>query len=168
MRRHTAGFARVLLPLTSAVLLGTALSGCSTRDGTLPNEVTNALATAFTSGDAAACAALYTDDAVILSEHTHPVRGKSAITQFFKDQVARDILFSTDSEVSLVHGDLAMDQGTYRVRDVRRGMDVEYGDYLNVWRLMDGKWRVFRSMYNVTMAPEAGVSVAPEDDSAPR
>jgi hypothetical protein len=92
------------------------------------------------------------------------VRGKEAIAAFFKDQVARDILFSTDSSVSVVRGDLAMDQGTYRVRNVNRGVDVEYGEYMNVWRLQDGQWRVFRSMYNVTMSQRAAVSVSPDDD----
>ncbi len=166
MRGQATGFDRFLLPFVSTALLAIALTACAVRDTTLPNDVTNALASAFTRGDIEACAALYTDDAAILSENAHSVRGKKAIRAFFKDQVARDILFSTDSEVSLVQGDLAMDQGTYRVRDTRRGMDVEYGEYLNVWRLIDGQWRVFRSMYNVTMAPEAGVSVSQIDASS--
>ena len=157
-----------------AKILSTALTsllfvGCATKESTLPNDVTTALASAFTRGDVAACTALYSDDAVIISDVAHTVRGKAAINQFFKEQVARDILFSTDSSVSVVRGDLAMDQGTYRVRNVKRGQDVEYGEYLNVWRFEGGQWRVFRSMYNVTMSPRAAVSVAPdEDDTRPR
>jgi ketosteroid isomerase-like protein len=110
---------------------------------------------------------LYSDDAEIISDDAPAVRGKQAITAFFKEQVARDILFSTDASVSVVRGDLAMDQGTYRVRNVNRGVDVEYGEYMNVWRLQNGQWRVFRSMYNVKMAPRAAISVAPEDDDLP-
>jgi hypothetical protein len=44
---------------------------------------------------------------------------------------------------------------------------VELGSYLNVWRLKDGQWRVFRSMYNVTMSPRAAVTVAPDSDDTP-
>lgn len=165
MTPHHAKFSRGLLPLISAALVSPLFVGCATNEGTLPNDVTTALASAFTRGDVAACAALYSDDAEILSDdNTHTVRGKEAIAAFFKEQVARDILFSTDSSVSVVRGDLAMDQGTYRVRNVNRGIDVEYGEYMNVWRLQDGQWRVFRSMYNVTMSQRAAVSVSPDDD----
>jgi ketosteroid isomerase-like protein len=164
MRHRTACCVRSWLALTATLLI----CACTPREETLPSSVTTALAAAFTRGDYEACAALYTDDAVILSENAPAVRGHRAIAAFFHDQVARDILFSTDSSVSLVSGNLGVDQGTYRVRDTRRGMDVEYGDYLNVWRRSDGKWRVFRSMYNVTSAPRAGVTVSPDDDTAPR
>jgi ketosteroid isomerase-like protein len=159
--------ARMLGPLLASACLG-ALTACTAHDAGLPNEVTNALASAFTRGDVDACADLYRDDAAIMSENAAPVRGKEAIEGFFRDQVARDILFSTDSDVSLVRGDLAMDQGTYRIRDTRRGMDVEFGEYLNVWRLTDGRWRVYRSMYNVTSSQRAGVTVSPDEDTPPR
>ena len=141
-----------------------ALSGCHAREGALPDELTTSLASAFTRGDVEACAALYTPDAVIFSGNAEPISGEGAIKAFFRNQVARDILFSTDSQVSLVDGKLAIDQGTYRVRDTRRGIDVEYGQYLNVWRSVDGHWRVFRSMYNVMHAPRAGGSVSSEED----
>jgi ketosteroid isomerase-like protein len=160
-------FFRGLLPLATVAVAVPLLIGCATREGTLPNDLTNALASAFTKGDVAACAALYSDDAEIISDSIHPVRGREAITEFFRQQVARDILFSTDSVVSVVRGDLAMDQGTYRVRNVNRGIDVEFGSYLNVWRLKDGRWQVFRSMYNVTTSPQVAVSVAPDDDDTP-
>lgn len=156
-----------VLPLVSAALVTSLLAGCATRESTLPNDVTTALASAFTRGDVAACTELYSDDAEIISNEAPTVRGREAIEEFFKDQVSRDILFATDSTVSVVNGDLAMDQGTYRVRNVNRGVDVEYGSYLNVWRLENGEWRVFRSMYNVTMGPKVHVSVLPATDDMP-
>jgi ketosteroid isomerase-like protein len=167
MTTQNAKHAHTALPLMSAALLASLLAGCATRESTLPNDVTTALASAFTRGDVAACTDLYSADAEIISNEAPAVRGRDAIAQFFKDQVARDILFATDSTVSVVNGDLAMDQGTYRVRNVNRGVDVEYGSYLNVWRLENGQWRVFRSMYNVTMGPKVHVSVAPEPDDMP-
>jgi ketosteroid isomerase-like protein len=167
MTTQNAKLAKSALPLVSAALVTSLLAACTTREATLPNDVTTALASAFTRGDVNACADLYSDDAEIISNEAPTVRGKQAIAKFFKDQVAREILFATDSTVSVVNGDLAMDQGTYRVRNVNRGVDVEYGSYLNVWRLENGQWRVFRSMYNVTMAPKVHVSVAPETDDMP-
>jgi len=167
MTTQNAKLAKSTLPLVSAALVTSLLAGCATHEATLPNDVTTALASAFTRGDVDACANLYSDDAEIISNEAPTVRGKQAITRFFKDQVAREILFATDSTVSVVNGNLAMDQGTYRVRNVDRGVDVEYGSYLNVWRLENGQWRVFRSMYNVTMGPKVHVSVAPESEDMP-
>ncbi|MEP7245196.1 MAG: nuclear transport factor 2 family protein [Gammaproteobacteria bacterium] len=162
MTQRTASLAMVLMSV-----LGVALGGCQTKDEPLPESVTSALENAFTRGDIDACVAVYTDDAEILPEDAAVVRGKAAITAFFKDQVERDISFDTDTSVSLAQGDLAIEQGTYRVRNVRSGVDVEYGEYLNVWRRTEGKWRAFRSMYNVTMSRDAGVSVSPDEDETP-
>jgi len=165
MTTQNAKLAHSALPLMSAAFVTSLLvAGCATRESTLPNDVTTALASAFTRGDVAACTNLYSADAEIISNEAPTVRGKDAIAKFFREQVARDILFATDSTVSVVNGNLAMDQGTYRVRNVNRGVDVEYGSYLNVWRLENGQWRVFRSMYNVTMGPKVRVSVAPDPE----
>jgi ketosteroid isomerase-like protein len=164
MTTQITKLSKPVLPLVTAALLTPLFTGCATRDATLPNDVTTALASAFTRGDVAACTDLYSDDAVILSDGAPSVQGRQAIARFFKDQVAREILFSTDPAVSVVHGDLAMDQGTYRIRNVNRGVDVEYGEYLNVWRFENGQWRVFRSMFNAKVAPKVAVSVTPDTD----
>jgi ketosteroid isomerase-like protein len=146
-------------------VVGLALGGCQKRDESLPGDVTSALETAFNRGDVDACVAVYTDDAEIIPEDGPVVRGKKAIQEFFKDQVQRDTSFDTDSTLSIVREDLAVEQGTYRVRDVQRGVDVEYGEYLNVWRQNNGGWRVLRSMYNVTMAQRGDVSVTQDEET---
>lgn len=152
-----------LLAFALVPLLG-AVSGCSSREEGLPAEVTSALETAYTRGDVDACVEVYAEDAEIIAPDSPVVRGKKAIAAFYKDQVARDISFDTDSTLSIVRGDLAIEQGTYRVRNVRIGENVEYGEYLNVWRRSEGRWRAFRSMYNVVMSRHVGVSVSPDED----
>jgi ketosteroid isomerase-like protein len=151
---------------TTVLLSLSAITGCARQDAPLPRDVTTALEAAFNKGDIAACVALYADDAEIIAEDAPTVRGRDAIAQFFKDQVSREISFDTDTVVSMVSGDVAIEQGTYRIRNVDRGVDVEHGDYLNVWRLSQGKWKAYRSMFNVTMSPNTVVSVAasPDDD----
>ena len=160
----TKRFVRVtcLFGITGAVLLG-----CAASEQPLPADVTSALENAFTRGDVAACTAVYTPDAEIIPEDGPIVRGSQAISEFYKEQVGKDILFDTDSTTSIVSGNLAFEQGTYRVRDVRRGVDVEFGDYLNVWRKTQGQWKAYRSMYNTTMSASVGVSVTEGDDGTP-
>lgn len=151
------------LALPAALL---SLAGCATHDNNvqLPSSVTNALEQAYNRGDIQACADLYTDDAEITSDHHQSVIGKKAINEFFEQQVSTDLLFDTDSRISVVSGNVAMEQGTYRVRNVQTGVDVEFGDYLNVWHKTDGHWKAYRSKYNVTQAPQALVSVQPAGD----
>src|SRR6185369_11410634 len=118
--------ASVLAPPAAALLL----AGCATHDNDvqLPGEVTNALEMAFNKGDIQACADLYTDDAEIISDHNQSFTGRKAINEFFKQQVSTDLLFDTDSKISVVSGNVAMEQGTYKVRNVQTGVDVEFGD----------------------------------------
>jgi uncharacterized protein (TIGR02246 family) len=157
---------RTVLPALALTLTLT-LAGCATHDAPLPASVTNALETAFNKGDIQACADLYADDAEIISNHSTPVNGKQAIHEFFKGQVSRELMFDTDTRMSVVSGDVAMEQGTYRVRNVTQGLDVEYGEYVNVWRKSEGKWKAYRSMYNVTQSATALVSVQTETEDRP-
>lgn len=153
--------------LAACLMSLTALSlvGCGAQQEVpLPASVTTALETAFNRGDIQACADVYSDDAEIIAEDTPAVRGRLAIERFFNEQVSREISFDTDSSVSIVSGNVAIEQGTYRVRNVVQGVDVEYGDYLNVWRKTNGKWKAYRSMFNVTMSPNAVVSVLSDPD----
>ncbi len=165
MMNSSKAIVATCLPLVLAL----SLTACtSQRDARLPAEVTTALEAAFNKGDIQACADIYTDDAEIISEDAPIVRGKEAISRFFSGEVSRDIAFDTDTTVSVVSGDVAVEQGTYRVRNVVQGVDVERGDYLNVWRKSpNGQWKAYRSMYNVTMSPGSVVSVLPEGDERP-
>jgi ketosteroid isomerase-like protein len=154
------------MPALCLALACVVLTGCTPGEQALPNEVTTAMETAFNRNDVQACADLYTDDAEIIAEDAPVVRGKTAIRAFFRDQMTRDTSFDTDTTVNIVSGDLAFEQGTYRVRDVRRGVDVEYGEFLNVWRRENGEWKNFRSMFNTTQAPRGDVTFSPEEGSS--
>jgi ketosteroid isomerase-like protein len=160
MDRSISIASRLAIP---AVVL--VVAGCVTHDEqSLPSEVTNALEMAYNKGDIQACAELYTDDAEIISGRDNSVVGRKAIDEFFKQQVSPELMLDTDSKISVVSGNVAMEQGTYKIRNVESGTDVEFGDYLNVWRRTNGHWKAFRSMYNVTRGPAALVSVTPDSD----
>ncbi|HPF25608.1 MAG TPA: nuclear transport factor 2 family protein [Steroidobacteraceae bacterium] len=149
------------------VLAALVLSACSEPPVTLPEERHTALETAFNGGDVDACVALYTEDAEILAEDAPIVRGRRAIREYFVDQAAREIQLDTETALSIASGDLAVEQGTYRIRNVKVGQDVEYGEYLHVWRRGDdGLWHIFRTMINMTQAQRGSVSVSPEAAAA--
>ena len=141
------------------------LVGCSREEtSTLPPEVTSAFEQAASRADIDACASLFLDGAEIIAEDAPVVRSKQAVREFCQAQFARELNIDSDSALSIVDGDLALEQGTYRIRNVDAGRDVEYGDYINVWRRSGGEWRIFRSMYNMTEGPKPQVTVS-EDES---
>jgi ketosteroid isomerase-like protein len=136
------------------------LSACS-QDKRLPAAVTSAFEQAFTRDDLAATIALFAEDAQVLPEHAPAVVGRPAIEQFLKDQMTPVTTFNTETQMTIVRRDLAVEQGLYRVRDVRRGSDVEEGKYVHVWRKVNGEWKIFRMIYNTDVAPDTDVSVEP-------
>ena len=139
-------------------------AGCA-RNEALTRDVTQAYEKAFNRDDLEATASLFTDDAQILPEHGAAVSGPEGIRQFLKDQMTPVVSFDTESDMSIVRGDIGVEQGHYRVRDVRRGSDVEEGKYLHVWRRERGEWKLYRVIYNTNVAPDAQVSVAQSAES---
>lgn len=150
--------------LALGALLSVTLAGCG-RSEALPKSVVQAFEQAFNADDLDACLALFDDDAQILPERGPAISGRDGISEFLKDSMTPVVSFNTESEMTLVRNDIAIEQGQYRVRDVRRGSDIEEGKYMHVWRNRGHGWRLYRVMYNTDVAPPAAVSIAqgPED-----
>ena len=147
----------------TCVLCAASILGCS-RSDTLPDDVTGALEQAFSRHDVAASVALFANDAEILPQHGAPIRGREAIENYFKDSMAPMFTYDTDTEMTLVRGDLGIEQGRYRVRNVRRGSDVEEGKYLHVWRREGNDWKLYRIIYNTDFEPRTEVSIEQSRD----
>jgi ketosteroid isomerase-like protein len=131
---------------------------------TLPRETVQSFEQAFNRDDVDGAVALFTEDAQILPQNGPVVTGKGNIAEFLREQMIPVVQFNTDTDLSLVRGDMAIEQGHYRVRNVRRGSDIEEGKYLHVWRNVGGEWKIYRIMYNTDVAPAANVSVAAAED----
>jgi|GEM_PF-1497018 len=144
------------------------LYGCGQREKSLPSDVSNALTEAYNKDDAEACTALYTNDGAVLPQGAPTVIGKGAILKMFKSRMSPALQYATSSTVNGESGELAFDQGTYVIRNVEQGRDIEFGKYLNVFKKVDGHWRIFRTMWNMdTPGPGASpVRQLPEPTSA--
>ena len=139
--------------------------GSSVREQQLPAKVTTAMEDAVNSGNVEACVDAFTDDAEILQEDAAVVRGKQAIQEFCGGQIHPELSLDTTTTLNSVSGSLAFEQGTYKFRNVKIGADVEFGEYLNVWRRSGDRWRLFRSMYDKTEALPAEVSAESEPET---
>jgi uncharacterized protein (TIGR02246 family) len=152
--------------LTLAAVLSVTLGGCANRSEVLPKSVVQSFEQAFNADDLEACLALFDDDAQILPERGPAVSGREGIAAFLKDQMTPVVSFNTEADMSMVRADIAIEQGSYRVRDVRRGSDVEEGKYMHVWRNRGTGWKLYRVMYNTDVAAPTAVSVAQAEDAA--
>jgi len=144
--------------VAASILCVAAMAGCS-GSGSLPASVTGAWEQAFTRHDLPGCVALFTDDAQILPQHGPAVSGRQEIEAFLRDSMNQRVTYDTDTQMSIVRGDLAVEQGRYVVRNVRRGLDVEEGKYLNVWRRVGTDWKLYRMIYNTDVEPRTEVSI---------
>lgn len=146
--------------LATCVLCAASMLGCSRTD-TLPADVTGALEQAISRHDLAASVALFSDDAQILPQHGPAVRGRQEIEAYLNDWTTPKVTYDTDTELTLVRGDLGVEQGRYRIRNIRRGSDVEDGKYLHVWRRVGNDWKLYRVIYNTDVAPRTAISIEP-------
>lgn len=107
---------------------------------------------AYSSGDAAALASLYTEDAAVLPPDAERIDGREdiqAMWQSFMDAGVADLELET---VELrPHGDSASEVGTFTITapDGQGGRVTVGGKYIVLWREgEDGVWRLHRDIWN--------------------
>src|SRR5436190_2121168 len=132
--------------------------------------VQNSWYKAYNSGDGAAVAALYAEDAVLSAPHVPAARGGALILEYFLKDAATFTaaglkgVEGPTSDVG-VSGDLAWQGDTYKVID-KSGATVDTGKSLTVFQRRDAKWMIIRDTWNSDVAspsPEMAAST-----SAPR
>ena len=126
--------------------------GAASSDVALIEEAGRQFSAAYVRGDAAAMAALYTDEAVIFPDVTPAIRGRAAIQRYWTLPPDRRITHHRLMPDAVeVHGDIAHDHGRYEVAGEANGeaWGPNQGKYLVVWkRGEDGRWRMHLDMWN--------------------
>lgn len=117
------------------------------------------LAQAIDAKDAAAIAAFYADDAILMPTAEPIVRGKAAITEEWK-QILAIPAFQNESKLGGVEvasaGDLAYTYGSYRSQLMGEdgNLTTEPGKWLTIWQKQpDGGWRIAVETYNTDIPP---------------
>ena len=117
-------------------------------------------------GGAAAGAAAYTDNAILMPPNHSPVEGKQAIEKYLAEIGSQ--LQASNFQLSIlevdVQGDTTIVRGTYSSSFTVPGTDApmeDRGKTLNVWkRQADGSWKLHRDIWNSNMpipvSPQTG------------
>ena len=119
---------------------------------------------AVLSGDAAAVAAMYREDAVILTAGQPPVQGRAAIEEYYarflRGPVKITGFWFTHLDCTAV-GDTGYDVGTYKqtLSGGPAGTIEDTGKYIAILKRTDGVWKLAYLMHNSdhpVMSPGAG------------
>jgi len=104
---------------------------------------------AFNKGDAAAVAALYTEDAYVLPPGAEMVKGRAAIEAFWR-QAAQQM---TDAKLTTVDvlplgPEAAREVGTVALKTKTQPPQGAVGKYVVVWRKAGGDWKLATDIGN--------------------
>lgn len=146
--------------------------GTTTRidatDSTAIVAAARAFSAAYMQGDAAAMAAMYTDDAAIFPEGTAVIEGRPAIERYWTLPAGRRVTnhVLTPDHIEL-HDDIALDYGRFTATSEVNGRSSGpgFGKYLVVWKKgADGRWRMQLDMWNRAPNP-SGAAPVPRDSA---
>jgi len=99
-------------------------------------------------GDNAAIDTLFTLDAKSFPPNAEPVIGRSAIAALTAEYIEFGVSEFFEETIELYGcGDMLIDQGNY-IMKYGKDNTVEKGKYLNVWKKVDGEWKIYSNMWN--------------------
>lgn len=103
---------------------------------------------AFNRGDAAGCAAFFTEDVLLMAPDQPMTRGKKAFEDIYRSRMDESSGGTHSNKLVEygVEGDLAYQVGTFSISGTN---PTEQGKFLNILkRQADGTWKVAVSMFN--------------------
>lgn len=107
---------------------------------------------AFSRGDAATVARLYTSGAQLLPAGSDFVTGTAAIQQFWQGVMDMGVKEATLETLELEsHGETAHEVGRYTLK-VAGGQIADAGKYLVIWRREGGAWKLYRDIWTTSRA----------------
>ena len=134
-----------LLSLCLALGIAPALA----QDKATIEKLNAAWMAAFDKGDAAAVAAMYTEDAYVLPPGGEMVKGRAAIETFWR-QAAQQM---TDAKLTIVDllplgTEAAREIGTVTLKTKSQPPQEIAGKYVVVWRKLGGDWKLAADIWN--------------------
>ena len=119
------------------------------QNKTTIEKLNDAWTAAFNKGDAAAVAALYTEDAYVLPPGSSMVKGRAAIEAFWR-QAAQQM---TDAKLTTVDvlplgRSAAREVGTVTLKTKSQPPQEVVGKYVVVWRKVGRDWKLATDIWN--------------------
>jgi uncharacterized protein (TIGR02246 family) len=113
-------------------------------------KVAQAWQKAYDAGDAAAVAALYSKDAVLMVPGSEPGSNPAAIQALIASDIKLGGKLSLTTQDVVGAGDYAVETGKW-VANSPDGKHLDHGPYVTVYRKADGGWKIYRDTWNSSM-----------------
>jgi uncharacterized protein (TIGR02246 family) len=121
------------------------------------DAVNNGFMEAFNKGDLTKAMNVYTEDATILPPNADIMKGKEAITAYWKAALDMGVKEATIEtvEVTPMGDNAACEVGTYVLKIQPEGASAftDKGKYLMMWKLDDGVWKWNLDAWNSSLPP---------------
>jgi ketosteroid isomerase-like protein len=110
---------------------------------------------AFNEGDASAVSRCYVEDGQILPPQSEPITGRAGVEAFWRAVMDMGIRSATLETVEVgEYPGGAYEIGRYLLATAS-GQPVDRGKYLVIWREADGAMKLYRDIWNTSLAPSA-------------
>jgi uncharacterized protein (TIGR02246 family) len=113
---------------------------------------TEAWVAAFNAGDIEALVALYAEDAQLLPPNDEMKRGSEAVREDFQAMISAGLKIRLETVEALAAGDLGQKVGLYTLEGPG-GTTIDRGKYIELWRKVDGQWRISHDTWNSDLPP---------------
>ena len=135
--------------LAATLLLAGVAPGFS-QDKAAVQELTDKWAAAFNEGDAAAVAALYTEDAYLLAPDMEITQGRDGIQKFWQGGIEQlSDMKLTVVDVKLLGENALREVGTFTAKTKGDQPQEVSGKYVNIWEKVGDEWKLATDIYNV-------------------
>jgi ketosteroid isomerase-like protein len=101
-------------------------------------------------GNAAAIAALYTEDAMAFPPNADIAKGRAEIQKVWQGMVDAKLQAELQTIDHEAKGNMAAESGTYTIKDAS-GKVIDRGKYVVVWKRTKGGWQLHRDIWNSNM-----------------
>ena len=107
----------------------------------------------FTTTDSAFFVDRYCKDAQVMSPAVPLVNGREAIRKFFyNDGQNKEVIIELPDGNVYGDADLVVEEGSYNFPDGKGG-SVDKGKFIALWKQEDGKWKLYREIWNSDAPP---------------
>lgn len=141
--------------LVATLIVISAIAACAApapaTDSSELAATTEAWLSAFNAGDLDALTGLYAADAMLLPPNAAMERGSTAVRSAFEEMVAAKLQAGFEILEVAVSGELGQKVGLYTVL-APDGSTVETGKFVELWRKVEGQWRLTTDIWNSDQA----------------
>jgi uncharacterized protein (TIGR02246 family) len=141
----------MIFAMAMLALPATALAQYDDDGKSAVKKVTAKWQAAYNAGDGAAIAALYSNDAVLHPPNSAPVTGAEAIEAFWTQGASQGASTELTTKELYSMGDMAVEVGMYSGTNADGSHD-DHGHFTVIYKKVDGKWMMFRDMWNSDMS----------------